>query len=112
MPELTKRANRDGLTDPIYRKASLLKIALNYPRAKKMENPICSVVSKILTDKQTKRTSLYNSWKNNSVGPEIENSKITGKLPDIRPDNRISGIINQPDIQYPDSFNIRYPAGY
>ena len=29
---------------------------------------------------------------------------IYGILPDIRPDNRISGIKNQPDIRYPDSF--------
>ena len=25
---------------------------------------------------------------------------------------RISGVKNQPDIMKPDSFNIRYPAGY
>ena len=37
-----------------------------------------------------------------------------GYLANVRyPANyRISSIINQPDIRYPDSFNIQYPAGY
>ena len=38
--------------------------------------------------------------------------QISCKLLDIRTDNRISGIRNQPYILYPDSFNIQYPAGY
>ena len=37
---------------------------------------------------------------------------ITGKLPDIWPNNRISVNRTQLDIRYPDSFNIWYLAGY